>query len=161
MESRQPGVTRRIEMRRATHADERILIALANRLAEFVLPDWRTGDEIATADGRAMLAAVHAGDAENDVYIAERDGEVVGCLHVLTDTDFFGMRHAHISVVATTAAAEGTGVGQALLAYAEDWARQRKLGLLTLNVFESNSRARRVYERAGFTPEILKYAKSL
>ena len=161
MNSNQPGVESRIEMRRATHADERILMALANRLAEFVLPEWRTADEIATADGRAMVAAVQAGDAENEVFIAERNGETVGCLHVLIDTDFFGLRHAHLSVLATTANAEGTGVGRALIAFAEEWARQRKLRLLTLNVFAGNTRARRVYERAGFTPEILKYAKSL
>src|ERR687892_278503 len=126
-------------------------------------PSWAltAPDEIAAADGRAMMAAVQTADADNEVFIAERDGEAVGCLHILAETDFFGVRHAHISVVATTAAAQGTGVGQALLAQAEAWARQRTFGLLTLNVFAGNTRARRVYERAGFTPEILKYAKSL
>lgn len=152
---------RRIAVRRAVVQDEPILTALANRLGEFVLPQWRTADEIAIADGREMMDAVRTQDADSEVFIAERDGEPVGCLHVLVDTDFFGLRHAHISVVATMAAAQGTGVGQALIAYAEEWGRQRKLTLLTLNVFDGNSRARKVYERAGFTPEILKYAKPL
>jgi GNAT superfamily N-acetyltransferase len=158
---RAPTSERPIGIRPATAADEPILTTLANRLADFVLPEWRTADEIAIADGRAMLAAVHTPDAHSEVFIAERDGEAVGCLHILAETDFFGRLHAHISVIATTAAAQGTGVGQALLAYAEDWARHRRLALLTLNVFAGNDRARRVYERAGFSPEILKYAKAL
>ena len=34
--------------------------------------------------------------------------------HILETTDFFGLRHGHVSVLATTAAAEGTGIGRAL-----------------------------------------------
>ena len=92
---------------------------------------------------------------------AERAGVAVGCLHILTTTDFFGTRHAHVSVVATTAAAEGSGVGRALIEHAEDWARRRGHALITLNVFAANDRARRFYERAGFTAEMVKYVKAL
>ena len=108
-----------------------------------------------------MLAAVETGAPDEEVFIAERDGSPAGCLHVLVTTDFFGSRHAHISVVATTAAAEGSGTGRALLEHAEEWARGRGVSLLTLNVFAGNARARRVYERAGFVPELLRYAKPL
>lgn len=150
-----------VRIRRAEKADEAVLTALADRLAGFELPPWRTGGEIARADARAMIAAVDARRDEDQVFVAERNAEVVGCLHVLAATDFFGRRHAHISVVATAAAAEGTGVGRALLAHAEAWARDKRLSLLTLNVFAANARARRVYARAGFTPETLRYAKPL
>jgi GNAT superfamily N-acetyltransferase len=156
------GATHRpLVIRAATSNDEPTLVAIAGRLAGFELPSWRTADEIAGADSRAMIASIAAARADDEVLIAERGGAPVGCLHLLVATDFFGRRHAHISVVATTAAAEGTGVGQALLAYAEHWARARGLSLLTLNVFAGNARARRVYDRAGFTAEILKYAKPL
>ena len=64
-------------------------------------------------------------------------------------------------MIATTAAAEGSGVGRALMAHAEEWTRHRDLPLLTLNVFASNTRARRFYEKAGFDPEFLKYAKPM
>jgi ribosomal protein S18 acetylase RimI-like enzyme len=82
-------------------------------------------------------------------------------LHMLTTTDFFGRAHAHISVIATSESAQGTGVGRALMAHAEAWARARGMALLTLNVFDGNTRARRLYERAGFAPETVKYAKQL
>jgi GNAT superfamily N-acetyltransferase len=108
-----------------------------------------------------MIEAVRAGSPDDEVLIAERDGVPVGCLHILAKTDFFGARHAHISVLATTVAAEGSGVGRALVAHAEAWALARGYARLTLNVFAANDRARRVYERAGFAPELMAYSKWL
>jgi GNAT superfamily N-acetyltransferase len=136
-------------------------VDLAGRLTSFELPPWRRPEEIAVADAREMTDALRSGTRSNEVLIAERDGKPVGCLHVLETKDFFGTAHAHISVIATTEQAEGSGVGRALLAHAEEWARQRGHTLLTLNVFAANARARGFYERAGWTPEMLKYAKPL
>ena len=156
-----PSEGTEIVIRQAAPADAELLGAFATRLTAFALPPWRTADEIAVADRTAMIEAVLAGRGDEQVMIAERAGAPVGCLHVLAATDFFGRRHAHISVLAVTAAAEGTGVGRALIACAEDWARRRGLSLLTLNVFAANARARALYERTGFLPETLKYAKEL
>ena len=150
-----------ISIRLATTADEPFLVHLAHRLAAFELPAWRTAAEVAGADAQTMIASVEAAQRDNQVFVAERDSLPVGCLHMVSVRDFFGRAHAHISVIATTQAAEGSGVGQALIAHAEAWSRERGLSLLTLNVFAGNARARNVYERAGFTPEVLKYAKLL
>jgi GNAT superfamily N-acetyltransferase len=148
-----------LRVRPATPADHAVLASLAERLAAVPLPAWRLPGDIAAADAGAMVDAVAAGRADNVVVVAERGPEVVGCLHLLVTTDFFGLRHAHVSVLATTAAAEGTGVGRALLAYAEEWTAARGLPLLTLNVFDRNARARRFYEQSGFEVEMVKYAK--
>ena len=148
-------------IRLATATDEPVLTTFARRLASFQLPPWRTGDDIAGADGRQMMESVRTGQTDDQVFVAERAGQAVGCLHVLATTDFFGLRHGHISVIATSEAAEGTGVGRALLAFAEDWTRERQLPMLTLNVFATNARARRFYERAGMMPELLQYSKPM
>jgi ribosomal protein S18 acetylase RimI-like enzyme len=148
-------------IRKARSADESTIVALARRLTAFDLPRWRQPDDISNADARAMMEAVAEGSDQNEVLVAERDGEIVGCLHMLTMTDFFGRPHAHISVIATAASAEGTGVGTALLTCAEEWSRTRGMTLLTLNVFDANARAKRFYERAGFAPETLRYAKEI
>jgi GNAT superfamily N-acetyltransferase len=150
-----------ITLRAATRADEPTLVEMARRLIAFELPAWRRPEEISTADAREMMDAVIAGTSDNEVLIAERDGKAVGCLHMLMTIDFFGRPHAHISVIATSEAAEGTGVGRLLIERAEEWSRARGMSLLTLNVFDANARARRFYERAGFTPETLKYVKEL
>jgi RimJ/RimL family protein N-acetyltransferase len=44
---------------------------------------------------------------------------------------------------------------------AESWAREQGMAMLTLNVFDGNARARRVYERNGFAPETLRYVKAV
>jgi len=108
-----------------------------------------------------MLLAARGSSADDQVFVAERGSEALGCLHVLAATDFFGLRHAHVSVIATSAVAEGSGVGRALLAHAEEWAQSRGLPLLTLNVFAANTRARQFYERAGMNIEFVKYAKAI
>jgi ribosomal protein S18 acetylase RimI-like enzyme len=148
-------------LRPATAADAALVASLAERLAAFPLPSWRRPSDIANADAAAMMQAVAAGVDDNQVFIAERGGEPVGCLHVLATTDFFGLRHGHVSVLATAAAAEGTGIGRALMAHAEAWTAARGLPLLTLNVFGRNARARRFYEQAGFEVEMAKYAKRI
>jgi ribosomal protein S18 acetylase RimI-like enzyme len=150
-----------VSIRAATTDDARAIAAFAGRLSEFEIPAWRTADVIAGADERAVVEAVRAGRDDDQVFIAERGGDPVGCLHIYAEADFFGLRHAHISVIATSAEAEGSGVGRALMAHAERWARDRGLTLLTLNVFAANARARRFYERAGYVPEIVKYAKPI
>jgi GNAT superfamily N-acetyltransferase len=150
-----------VRLRRATGADEPALTSLAWRLTAFALPAWRTPASIADADAREMMAAVRAASDASEVVIAERAGEPVGCLHVLEAVDFFGTRHAHISVIATTAAAEGSGVGRMLMEHAEAWAAKRGHALLTLNVFAANERARGFYERGGYAPELIKYSKRI
>ena len=150
-----------ISLRPATVDDAAGLTELAARLTAFELPRWRTSSEIVNAELAAMQAAVRAGDPDSEVFIAERGGICVGCLHVLKDVDFFGRAHAHVSVVSVTEAAQGTGVGRALLAHADRWAHERGLGFVTLNVFADNARARRLYERVGFETELVKYVKVL
>lgn len=150
-----------LHIRQAAAADEGAIRALASRLGAFPLPAWRTSAEIADADAAAMLQAIAARTSGNEVLVAERADTIAGVLHMVVVTDFYGRPHAHISVLAVSAEAEGTGVGHTLIAHAEEWTRRRGLSLLTLNVFSTNSRARRLYEHTGFVPETLKYAKSV
>ena len=155
------GPMSQLSIRAATPDDEASLLKLSERMANFAVPPWRSADEITQADGRSMVNAVTLAHPDSEVFIAEQEGEVAGCLHMLVARDFFGRRHAHISVIAVSDKAEGTGAGRVLMDYAERWARARELPMITLNVFASNARARRLYERAGFEVELLKYAKPL
>ena len=150
-----------LTIRKAVAADERHVLDLSSRMANFELPPWRTPDEITGADAREMLEAMRSGHADSEVFIAERQGEIAGCLHMVVASDFFGRRHAHLSVIAISEKAEGTGAGRALMEFADQWARARSLPFITLNVFAANARARRLYERCGYDVELLKYAKRL
>ena len=95
---------------------------------------------------------------EEALFVAELDGQPAGCAYLVTLVDYFNERpHAHLSVLAVTAAAEGKGVGSALLDRSEAWARERGSDRLTLSALVTNSRARGLYERRGFAGEYTRY----
>jgi ribosomal protein S18 acetylase RimI-like enzyme len=114
------------------------------------------------AEAAATTAAIDGG-ADRAVLVAVDDADArLGFVHIETAVDFFTHeRHGHISTIVVAPDAEKRGVGAALLEAAEAWCRERRYRLLTLNVFERNAAARRLYERAGFTVDVLKYAKPL
>jgi len=110
----------------------------------------------------ASATAAAIGGDERTVIVAEADGVRAGFIHLETATDFFTHeRHGHISTIVVSPDAEGAGVGRALLDAAEAWGRERRYRFLTLNVFERNAAARRLYERAGFRIDTIKYLKTL
>jgi GNAT superfamily N-acetyltransferase len=89
------------------------------------------------------------------------EGKPVGLVYLEKQLDYYRRSHGHVSVLAVAAEAEGKGVGRLLLEAAEQWAREQGLGMLTLNVFAGNSRARSVYQRLGYVEETVRYAKTL
>jgi ribosomal protein S18 acetylase RimI-like enzyme len=151
-----------VAIRSATAADRKFLDRLAERLADFDRPAWRTREEIADGDRRALYDALDHPQPGTELFIAELDGQPAGCLLMWTLEDYFSQRwHAHVSVIAVTRDAEGQGVGTALMAHAETWARARGHDSITLSVFEGNARARALYERCGFASEMRRYTKPL
>jgi GNAT superfamily N-acetyltransferase len=97
------------------------------------------------------------------VLVAESPAGVpLGFIHLHGSTDFFtGERHGHVSDLVVAPEAEGQGVGSGLMSAAETWARGRGYRLLSLHVFDENGRARAMYERLGYRPDIIKLVKAL
>ena len=103
-----------LTLRPATLDDRDFLSGLADRLADFDTPAWRSPAQVADGDRRDLLAALEQPPPASELVIAELDGVRAGCLHVVTRLDFFTLRpHGHISVIAVTKEAEGHGVGHA------------------------------------------------
>jgi ribosomal protein S18 acetylase RimI-like enzyme len=89
-------------------------------------------------------------------------GAVVGAILLDERRDYFtDQKHGHVSILAVARDAEGQGIGRALLAAAEDWGRANGFARLTLSVFSENHRAKRLYERQGWRPEIETWYKPL
>ena len=96
------------------------------------------------------------------MYIAELDGKPAGCAYLVTLVDYFNLNpHAHLSVLAVSAEAEGRGVGTALIDRSIAWAKERGSDRLTLSALVTNSRARALYERKGFAGEYIRYVLPL
>ena len=66
---------------------------------------------------------------------------------------------AHLEAIAVAEIAEGRGVGKALMEAAEVGARERGALSMSLHVFSTNERARRVYKRAGYDEEMIRCIK--
>ena len=151
-------------IRPATASDREFALNLASRLVDgFDPPSHRTKPELIEGDRRALEAWFNKPPTpEEAMFIAEFDGRPAGVAFLVTLIDYFNLRpHAHLSVLAVTAEAEGKGVGSALLEKSVAWAKERNSDRLTLNALVTNARARGLYERKGFGGEYIHYALPL
>jgi len=163
-----------VSIRNAQPGDRAFVTALASRLVDgFDAPAHRSKAELIEGDRRALdawfdqiaddsLAEARSAKADEAMFIAEFDGKPAGCAYLVTLVDYFNERpHAHLSVLAVDKAAEGKGVGSALLGKSVEWARQRGSDRLTLSALVTNARARGIYERRGFGGEYIRYVLPL
>ena len=151
-------------IRPATPSDRDFVLNLASRLVDgFDAPSHRTKAELIEGDRRALEAWFEdPSKADEAMLIAELDGKAAGCAYLVTLVDYFNERpHAHLSVLAVEKAAEGKGIGSALLEACEQWARGRGSDRLTLSALVTNARARSLYERKGFGGEYIRYVLPL
>lgn len=82
--------------------------------------------------------------------------EAVGLINCFAGFSTFAAKPLlNIHDVVTRADQRGQGVGQALLQWAEQRARELGCCKLTLEVLSNNTRAMAAYERAGFAPYVL------
>ena len=149
---------------RLAHADDDdFILAIAERLVEFDLPAWRKRKE--TLAGIRADIARHLRELPpgSHLYVAEtEDGERLGFLHLQTQKDFFsGVLNCHIADLVVAPGQDGNGVGSALIAFAEHWAKEHRCRHLTLAVFPGNNRAHDLYERHGFGDETVRMTKPI
>lgn len=147
---------------RLAHADDdEFILALSERFVAFELPPWRKRTE--TLSGIRADIARHLRDlpAGSHLFVAENDdGERCGFLHLQTQKDFFtGALNCHISDIVVAPQFDGRGIGSAMLAHAEHWAREHRCRFVTLSVFPGNELARKLYERHGYGVELLRMTK--
>src|SRR5690242_4678140 len=151
-----------ITIRPATPEDTGFILSLAPRFVGFALPKGRRKRETLAGIRADIERALRDAPPSDHFFVAEDGGKRVGFLHLQVQRDFFsGARACHISDLAVAIGQDGRGIGRGLLAHAETWANANRCKLLTLGVFPGNTRARELYERAGFTTELLRMAKPL
>ncbi len=143
----------RVSVRRATERDAPALIALINQLAReatllFVVPiDPGTGAE----DRRQVLQATVA-SGNNAVLVAAQGGGLVG-LATATGGVHPAKRAAVEIGIGVLQTHQGRGVGSALMAGLEDWARRAGIHRLQLPVVTTNTPAIGLYQKSGFAIE--------
>ena len=146
----------------ASPADFDELMALFPRLSSFEISAERNPKDLWRGDAE-ILRKWASGDREACFVLAERDADqgILGTAMVTMRAEPLShFPSAHLEVLVVADGAEGRGIGGALLDAAEQEAMKRGARSMTLHVFASNHRARKVYERAGFDGEIIRYIKT-
>ena len=100
-------------------------------------------------DVRGRMEALEP-DASSALLVAEHDGKVVGWVTVREQLTIESGAHAEITGLVIDEAHRGRGIGEALAAAAETWARQRGHRRLRVRSNVVRERAHRFYERLGF-----------
>lgn len=150
-----------VSVRAARPGDRAELAAMAPRLAVGIAP-WRSAAGMEAAARGWIEAALDGVGPDQAVFVAEdAAGAVVGFAGVARQAAFTGEDQAYLGELAVLEAAEGAGVGRALVAAVEGWARGQGLNLVVLDTGYGNARARQFYARNGFAQESVKLAKVL
>ena len=151
-----------IVIRAAVEGDCDFITGLVTSLLEFGSPAWEDKDALAPGFSEALARAVRAQDLRSAVLIAEQtDGTRLGFSEMKVVEDVTGVERAHVADLAVTDTARRAGVGMALMKAAEQWARDRGLPVLSLDVWSANERGQAFYERLGYRSESLHLIKTL
>lgn len=145
----------------AKPADYEGMLELFPRLASFDLPQNRNPEHLWGGDAEILKGWAKGKRDDCFVHVAKNDDDkVLGVAMVTMRPELLSHSpSAHLEALAVDENAEGQGVGTALLASVEEEAQQRGALSMSLTVFARNQRARKVYERAGYDGELLRYIK--
>jgi RimJ/RimL family protein N-acetyltransferase len=141
-----------VEIRAAEPGDAAALVALATAVGSepegWLLADsqWRS-----VADERRYVRALRR-HPDGALIVADDAGLVVGRLSLVRDPH---PSSAHVADLGLMVAASHRrrGIGRALLAAAEAWARRARVSKLELHVFPHNEAAIALYEGFGYERE--------
>ena len=91
-------------------------------------------------------------DPNHELIVAERNGEVIGTLHLmyLPSISYHGGLRAQVESVRVDKRFQSQGIGTEMMKWAMDRARQRGAHLVQLTTYKSREDAHRCYERLGF-----------
>jgi GNAT superfamily N-acetyltransferase len=138
------GVT--VDIRRATADDVPTIVDL-------IATDSLAATREKPGDPRYLAAfeKINA-DPNQLLVVVDRSGEVVGTLQLtfIPGLSRTGMTRATIEAVRVRADQRGEGLGQRLIEWAVEQARERGCGLVQLTTDASRADAHRFYERLGF-----------
>lgn len=152
-----------VSIRPADAADAEAMRKLMPRLAAFALPPRRDPRHLWIHDLELLEQWLDGEEPGCRIQVAVDDTEKVCGLAIVSLRPELLSREpsAHLEALAVAEGFEGQGIGERLLISAEEDARQKGAKSLTLHVFAVNARARRLYEKAGFEGELVRYIKDL
>ncbi|GGS96352.1 GNAT family acetyltransferase [Planobispora rosea] len=135
-----------VEFRTASIEDLPAIVAM---IADDSIAADRTGTY--GPEHRAAFEAITA-DPNNELIVAERDGEVVGTMQLtcIPGISRRGALRMQIEAVRITAALRGHGLGRKMMEWAVERARERGCAVVQLTTDKRRRDAHRFYDSLGF-----------
>lgn len=147
-----------MQIRLATERDIPAISALLKQVAA-VHSDLRPDlfrQQVSKHEPEALVPMLH--DAENPIFVAELDGEVVGSMFCMlrrygAEGLFLPYLSLYIDDFCVNEAHRGKGVGKQMYQFAREFAAQNGCHNVTLSVWTANESALRFYEACGLQPQ--------
>lgn len=156
-----------VQIRPFESGDRDFILSLVPRFIEQACPPGRAPIQVIAGIERPLLDFMEERPPIHALLVAEipranQSPQPLGFIYLQVKVDGFSLEHhGHVSDIAVTAEAEGSGLGRLLMAEAELWARTKGYRFLTLNAFASNRAVRDWYEGQGYEPDMVRYFKPI
>ncbi len=150
-----------ITTRRATLND---LDELLNFEQGIISAERPFGDTLKEGEIHYYDLADYVIDPGTAVVVAEADGIVVGSgyARIVDSKPFLTHRqHCHLGFMYVKPQYRGRGVNNAILNSLKEWALERNVPELRLNVYAENQSAIKAYEKAGFSANLVEMRMEL
>ena len=153
--TQESAVASNIGMRRATKADYPALIAIIAELEkqhiEAVPQFFR---KMANKQREQELDSIFA-DENAVLFVAEKNAAILGYIHLaLKEAEDLPLlqprRYVKVRDLAVAGKYQRSGAGRVLMQVAEDWAKERGVDTVELNVWEFNRGAFEFYQKMGY-----------
>lgn len=152
---------RHIEIRPFEERDRVPVMSMATRLLTGVA-EWRERAAAEHAVRSWVADSLDAADpAERPVLVAVADETVVGFVTTGTRPHWAGEVDAYVGELVVDERATGRGVGRALMAEAESWARDAGHRRLSIETGAANFAARGFYAALGYAEEEVVLSRAL
>lgn len=141
-----------MKVRRFAVDDTDEVRGLASRLTAGVAP-WRDQAAVLASVCGWVDASLAGHDDEHPIFVAQTCGRVVGFAAAGRRKHWAGDTDAYIGELAVAAGHRTRGIGRALVAAVEAWARDSGYTRVTLETGARNDAARAFYAKLGYIDE--------
>jgi GNAT superfamily N-acetyltransferase len=104
-------------------------------------------------DIAGLIAADHVG-----IFVAETGAEIIGCGYARIENSkpyLKHKQHAHLGFMYVVPHYRGKGINSMIIEVLKQWALQREIKEMRLEVYANNTAALKAYEKAGFAAHML------
>jgi GNAT superfamily N-acetyltransferase len=149
-------------IRPAQDTDREFIYELSPILAEVAGMPWHTEKVIQKMQDDYFDEVFANTSPLQATFVAEQDNIPLGFIHTCSRKDeISGETCGTVPLLGVCVKAQGLGVGKALIASAEAWAKEQGYRLLHLEVFAHNDKAQGFYQKLGFKAETLHMIKEI